>query len=62
MAPNAQTPTEKLLNIFTGLKNRNLEVRVQYAQELRRFVSLKATIRHRTTVYIFEFTGVDGTC
>ncbi|KAF9454266.1 phosphatidylinositol 3-kinase [Macrolepiota fuliginosa MF-IS2] len=39
MAPNAQTPTEKLLTIFAGLKNRNQDVRIQYAQELRRFVS-----------------------
>ncbi|KXN92422.1 Phosphatidylinositol 3-kinase tor2 [Leucoagaricus sp. SymC.cos] len=39
MAPNAQTPTEKLLNIFSGLKNRSLDVRVQNAKELRRFVS-----------------------
>lgn len=38
MAPNAQTPTEKLLNIFANLKNRNADVRIQNANELRRFV------------------------
>lgn len=39
MAPNAQTPIAKLEAIFTGLKSRNLDARVHYAQELRRFVS-----------------------
>ncbi|XP_006461841.1 hypothetical protein AGABI2DRAFT_151460 [Agaricus bisporus var. bisporus H97] len=38
MAPNAQTPAEKLSAIFTGLKNRNADIRVQNAKELRRFV------------------------
>jgi len=44
MAPNAQTSTARLDSIFTGLKSRNLDTRVQYAQELRRFVSSAVTI------------------
>ncbi|KAL9713509.1 phosphatidylinositol kinase- protein kinase tor1 [Leucoagaricus gongylophorus] len=39
MAPNAQTSTARLDSIFTGLKSRNIDTRVQHAQELRRFVS-----------------------
>lgn len=44
MAPNAQTPAEKLSAIFTGLKNRNADIRVQNAKELRRFVGLETTL------------------
>jgi len=44
MVPNAQTSTARLDSIFTGLKSRNLDTRVQYAQELRRFVSPAVTI------------------
>jgi FKBP12-rapamycin complex-associated protein len=44
MAPNAQMPVEKLAAIFTGLKNRNADVRVQNAKELRRFVSSIPTL------------------
>jgi hypothetical protein len=48
MAPNAQTPAEKLAAIFTGLKNRNADVRVQNAKELRRFVGFESNTRHYT--------------
>ncbi|KAF8966334.1 atypical/PIKK/FRAP protein kinase [Flammula alnicola] len=41
MASAAQsTQTERLNQIFSGLKNRNAETRLQSAEELRRFVSM----------------------
>lgn len=51
MAPNVQAPAEKLSTIFTGLKNRNADVRVQNAKELRRFVGLTLTLDITSTDY-----------
>jgi FKBP12-rapamycin complex-associated protein len=40
MASVAQsTQTERLNQIFNGLKNRNADIRLQSAEDLRRFVS-----------------------
>ena len=40
MASVAQlTQTERLNQIFNGLKNRNVDIRLQSAEDLRRFVS-----------------------
>jgi FKBP12-rapamycin complex-associated protein len=56
MAPNAQTPAEKLAAIFTGLKNRNADVRIQNAKELRRFVSFQ--IEHETSMFVLTYYSI----
>jgi len=60
MAPNAQTSTARLDSIFTGLKSRNLDSRVQYAQELRRFVSPAVTISCPSTTLNLKCIGING--